>query len=236
MLMKKKVSKKNKLTDNKKLVLLFVGIAVFFAIVAVVVFVATRPTNKSYENCAVGDVDGSGQINSGDSVLIQQYLSGSKELFDSQIKNGDVNLDGKLNELDIEIIQKYATGQINKLPYTGNIKGQEPIKQNSATQKTDETESSVYVENSWVNEDGSHSYQLKITIKNLEDSKLRNWQTEIALSETPEISNSWDCECEISDGKLKIEGEAISAEGSMSCGVIVKANKDMKILTVKTDN
>ena len=234
--MKKKVSKKNNPSDRKKLILLFVGIAIFFAVVAVVVFVATRPTNKSYENCAIGDVDGSGQIDSGDCVLIQQHLSGSKELFDSQINNGDVNLDGKLDETDIEIIQKYATGQIKKLPYTGNVVQQETIKKNSATQKTDETESTVYVENSWKNDDGTHSYQLKITVKNLDDSKLRNWQTQISLSDAPEISGSWDCECEISDGKIVIEGESIPAESSMSCGVIVKTEDEMQILTIETNN
>lgn len=232
--MKKKDSNKKKLTDNKKLVLLFVGIAVFFAIVAVVVFFATRPTNKSYENCAVGDVDGSGQIDSGDCLLIQQYLSGNKELFDSQIKNGDVNLDGKLDTADIDIIQKYSTGQIKKLPYTGDNTKTETVEQNSATHTTEEVESTVTVSNSWKNEDGSYSYQLNVTIKNLDDSRLRNWETTITLNKIPTISNSWDCESEINNGKILITGDTIPAGESMSCGVIVKTDADMKILSIET--
>lgn len=232
--MKNKGSNKKKLTDNKKLVLLFIGIAVFFAIVAIVVFFATRPTNKSYENCAVGDVDGSGQIDSSDSLLIQQYLSGNKKLFDSQIKNGDVNLDGKLDKLDIEVIQKYATGQIKKLPYTEGNDNQETVKQNSATHTTEEIESTVIVSNNWANDDGTYSYQLNITIKNLDDSRLRNWETAITLNKIPTISNSWDCESEISGGKIVITGDTIPAGESMTCGVIVKTDADMQILSIET--
>lgn len=232
--MKNKGSNKKKLTDNKKLVLLFIGVAVFFAIVAAVVFFATRPTNKSYENCAVGDVDGSGYIDSGDCLLIQQYLGGNKKLFDSQIKNGDVNLDGKLDAADIEIIQKYSTGQIKKLPYKEDSKKTEIVEQNSAKHTTEEFESTVTVTNSWKNDDGSYSYQLSVTVKNLDDSRLRNWETAITLNKIPTISNSWDCESEIANGKIVITGDTIPAGESMSCGVIVKTDADMKILSIET--
>ena len=57
--MKKDVSGK-KSADKKIIILFLVGLAVVFAVVAVIVHFTTKVTDDSYKNCAVGDVDGSG--------------------------------------------------------------------------------------------------------------------------------------------------------------------------------
>ncbi|MEE0982069.1 MAG: dockerin type I repeat-containing protein, partial [Acutalibacteraceae bacterium] len=185
--MNKEVSNKKKITDKKLIIIFLVGVAILLATIAIVVHFSTKVTNDSYIDCAIGDVDGNGFINSGDNLLIQKHLNGTGELFESQQKNGDVNLDGKLDKLDMELIQMYATGQIAKLPYTGKEDKTENRKENAVDFKDEKVESSVQIENSWSNGDGTYSYQLKVTMDNIDDSKLRNWETKVKLSEKAKI-------------------------------------------------
>ena len=227
---------KKKFTNKNKLMFLFIGVAVLLAIVAAVVFFATRVTNDSYANCAVGDVDGNGYINSSDAVLVERYLKGEEDLFDTQIKNGDVNLDGNLDKLDVEIIQKYATGQVKKLPVTDESTPTQIHNDSVVYGESEKAKSSVQVENSWSNGDGTYSYQLKVNVENINDSRLRNWETRISLSEDIRILKSWDCECESDGETVIITGETISAGEKMNCGVIVKASKEMKIESITTEN
>ena len=233
--MNKEVSNKKKITDKKLIIIFLVGVAVLLAVIAVVVHFSTKVTNDSYIDCAIGDVDGNGFINSGDNLLIQKHLNGTGELFESQQKNADVNLDGKLDKLDMELIQMYATGQIAKLPYTGKEDKTENLKDNAVDFKDEKVESSVRIENSWSNSDGTYSYQLKVTMDNIDDSKLRNWETKVKLSEKAKIIKSWDCESEMQDDTVVITGESISAESTMNCGVIVTAPENMKIVSIVTE-
>ena len=233
--MNKEVLNKKKITDKKLIIIFLVGIAILLAAVAVIVHFSTQVTNDSYIDCAIGDVDGNGFINSGDNLLVQKHLNGTGELFESQQKNADVNLDGKLDKLDMELIQMYATGQIAKLPYTGKEDKTENRKENAVDFKDDKVESSVQIENSWSNGDGTYSYQLKVTMDNIDDSKLRNWETKVKLSEKAKIIKSWDCESEMQDDTVVITGESISAESTMNCGVIVTAPENMKIVSIVTE-
>ena len=233
--MNKEVSNKKKITDKKLIIIFLVGVAVLLAVIAVVVHFSTKVTNDSYIDCAIGDVDGNGFINSGDNLLIQKHLNGTGELFESQQKNADVNLDGKLDKLDMELIQMYATGQIAKLPYTGKEDKTENRKENAVDFKDEKVESSVQIENSWSNGDGTYSHQLKVTKDNIDDSKLRNWETKVKLSEKAKIIKSWDCESEMQDDTVVITGESISAESTMNRGVIVTAPENMKIVSIVTE-
>lgn len=233
--MKKEVLNKKKITDKKLIIVFLVGVAILLAAVAVIVHFSTQVTNDSYIDCAIGDVDGNGFINSGDNLLIQKHLNGTGELFESQQKNADVNVDGKLDKLDMELIQMYATGQIAKLPYTGEEDKTENRKENAVDFKDEKVESSVQIENSWSNGDGTYSYQLKVTMDNIDDSKLRNWETKVKLSEKAKIIKSWDCESEMQDDTVVITGESISAESTMNCGVIVTAPENMKIVSIVTE-
>ncbi len=232
----KKDGSKKKFSDKKMVILFLVGLALIFAVVAVVVHFTTKVTDDSYKDCAVGDVDGNGYINSADAKLILDYVAGTAELFDSQKENGDVNLDGKLDNADVELIQAYATGTVKKLPPTGEEETSDTHKENYISHISEKAESTVQVENSWSNGDGTYSYQLKINIKNLRDSRLRNWETKIVLSNDVKISKSWDCECSVNGDTLTVEGESIPAEETMSCGVIVTAPENTKVESISTDN
>ena len=67
-----------------------------------------------------GDVNNDNTINSKDTSLILQYISGKETFTNVQKEAADVNLDSKINDNDIDIIRKFISGDygINKLPYT----------------------------------------------------------------------------------------------------------------------
>lgn len=233
--MKKEVSNKKKSPDKKLVILFLVGLAVLLAVIATVVHFTTKVTDDSYKDCAIGDVDGNGYINAGDYLLIQKHIDGTAELFESQQKNGDVNLDGKLDKLDMELIQKYATGYIKKLPYTSENETTQQKNETAVTYEDEKVESNVQIENRWSNGDGTYSYQIKVSISNIDDSRYKNWETKIKLSEKAKISKGWDCESEMQDDMLIITGDSIPAGETMGCGVIVTAPENMKILSIVTE-
>ncbi|MBR6530880.1 MAG: dockerin type I repeat-containing protein, partial [Clostridia bacterium] len=105
---------------NKKVIIIaLVIIAVIGAVVAVVVSQTTKLTNDSYANCALGDVNGDGFINSNDALIVLKFINKSTELFETQQKNADVNLDSKVDEKDYNILIEYVTGRVRRLPVTG---------------------------------------------------------------------------------------------------------------------
>ncbi len=55
-----------------------------------------------------GDINGDGQVNLEDAIMIQKYLIYVLELTDEQLLLGDVNNDGYVGTADSVIIQKYA--------------------------------------------------------------------------------------------------------------------------------
>lgn len=58
-----------------------------------------------------GDVNGDGEINTNDVILIQNYISKVVVLTPDQIKRADVNADGQVSSLDVIAIQKYIAKQ-----------------------------------------------------------------------------------------------------------------------------
>lgn len=223
-----------KKTNKKIIIIVLAVIAVICAAVAIIVSQTTKLTNESYENCAVGDVNGDGYINSQDVLLIRSALAGQSELFENQRKNGDTDADGKLTEKDAEIILRYATGEIRKLPYTSDSSAGISENEKMIQSSTQESETTVKIVNKWANGDGTYSYQLNISLRNLKESRLRGWKTLITLSGDVEESKSWDCECEVNGKTITIEGETIPAETVGVCGVIVIGEENLKLETVET--
>ena len=221
--------------NNKKiLIIILLVIALVGAIVAIAVSQATKLTNDSFANCAVGDINGDGYINSNDVLAIRSALISETELFETQRKNGDVNADGELTEQDAKIILRYITGDITKLPYTDSENDGISDNDKLIRHTTEDSETTVKVINTWANGDGTYSYQLNINIRNLSSSGIRGWETEITLNDEAEISKNWDCECRIKGETLIIEGETIP-EGTVGvCGVIITADKNLKLESVVT--
>ncbi|MBR3836177.1 MAG: dockerin type I repeat-containing protein [Clostridia bacterium] len=229
-----KLTKKNK----KFIIIGLVAVAVICAVVAIIISQATKLTNESYANCAVGDINGDGFINTEDALIIEKFSKSDIELFETQQKNADVNLDGKIDRTDAEWILKYTTGLIRKLPVTGDGDVNAPISNNDKLirHKSADAETTVKVVNSWSNGDGTYSYQLNISVRNLKDSRLKGWKTTIVADDMLEKSKSWDCECVVKDKTIVIEGEAIPTETVGVCGVIVKSAEDLAFESVTTES
>lgn len=221
---------------NKKVIIIaLVIIAVIGAVVAVVVSQTTKLTNDSYANCALGDVNGDGFINSNDALIVLKFINKSTELFETQQKNADVNLDSKVDEKDYNILIEYVTGRVRRLPVTGESDSAISANSKLIQQVTDECETTVKVVNKWSNGDGTYSYQLNISLRNLKESRLRGWKTTITLSGDVELSKSWDCECDVSGNTITIEGESVPAETVGVCGVIVTGAESLKLESVATE-
>lgn len=228
---------KRKKLNKKVLILVLVIIALIGAILAIVINQTTKLTNESYENCAVGDINGDGFINTKDALIIEKFVSEDIELFETQQKNADVNVDGKIDRTDSETIIKYTLGKIRKLPITGNPDEQAPISDNDKMLRhtSENADTTLKVVNTWSNGDGTFSYQLNITIRNPKESKLKGWKTTIKAADEMQKSKNWDCECEVNGDTIVIEGESIPAETVSVCGVIVTGIENLKFESIVTE-
>lgn len=231
------IKMKAKKSNKKVIIIALVVVAIIGAVVALVVHQATKLTNDSYANCALGDVNGDGYINSNDALIVSSFVNSGTELFETQQKNADVNLDGKVDKADYEIILSYTTGRIRKLPVTGEADTNTPVSDNDKLiqHTSEEAETTVKVVNTWSNGDGTYSYQLNVSVRNLKASRLRGWKTTITAGDSVEKSKSWDCDCEVEDKMIIIEGEAIPTETVGVCGVIVTGPENLKLESVVTE-
>lgn len=64
-----------------------------------------------------GDLNGDGDIDNHDVLIIQKYMAELMVLNNNQKKYGDLNGDNKVDSHDVLIIQKYMARLISKLPY-----------------------------------------------------------------------------------------------------------------------
>lgn len=228
-----KRSKKQK-KDKKTIIIVLIIVAVVLAGVAVFIHFTSRLDDSSYEKCALGDVNGDGYVNSGDVNEILSYIKG-KELFPNQIKNGDVNCDGKLDETDADIIGRYAVGEIKTLPYKDTLDAKTEPDGKKAENKTDDIQSTVQIYNNWDNEDGTHSYQLNISVKNLTKNKIDGWKSVIGLDTNVKIAQNWDCEASLKGKELIIKGDSINAKSTVNCGLIVTCTDELSINNIETE-
>lgn len=77
----------------------------------------TQPKNTQQPTVKYGDLNGDGNVNSTDSILMKRYLMKSVDLNEEQLKAADVNLDGRVNSTDRSILNRYLLKIIEKLPY-----------------------------------------------------------------------------------------------------------------------
>ncbi|MDD6275257.1 MAG: dockerin type I repeat-containing protein [Clostridia bacterium] len=231
----KRSRKKSKKISKKNLIIIFTVIAVVCAAVSLIVHFATRVTNDSYENCAVGDVDGNGVINSNDALLVTNYTSNKAELFENQIKIADVNLDGTVDSTDALLIFRYSIGKINSLPYTESDGSAAQSGSLSAEISTDEVKISARIINIWKNDDGTYSYQLNIYQKNLTDEYLSGKKIRVNFSDNVNIGNSWDCRCDADGNTLSVSIGSVDEKSTVSCGVILTGSTDLVINNIEME-
>lgn len=224
--------RKRKQLNTKKIIIILLSLAALFAALAVIIHFTTRVTNDSYANCAVGDVNGDGQINSGDSICIMKHMVDQQDLFENQIKNADVNLDGQVDSSDALLILRYSAGEISAIPYdeqkemllNSSLKRKQTVTAGSFT-------STAQVVNEWDNNDGTHSYQVNLTIRNDSDSDSDSWKAAVNFDkEIVSLTKSWDCNTFVEGKGVTLGGEEIAAGETASCGFIITAEKDIALI------
>ena len=226
-----------KVTDKKKLALILVVAAVLLAGIALIIHHATKLTNESYENCAIGDVDGDGYISASDALLVIQSMTDKDLLFENQKLHADVNKDGKVDSSDALILLRYSVGEIHTIPL--NEKEEQEKLENSdrrsAKAETENSLSTVKIINEWDNNDGTHSYQLGITVKNTGKETIEFWSSKILFGCPVKLSKSWDCKCRENSDEINLNGESIPCESAAVCGFIVTAQKGLTINSFETE-
>ena len=73
-------------------------------------------------NNVIGDLNGDGVIDSNDYNLLNNYLNGSQDLVDEQLRLADTNSDGIIDEKDTELLEKYINGEIDNFDVSDNLK------------------------------------------------------------------------------------------------------------------
>lgn len=229
--------RKRKRLTPKTIIIILLSLSVIFAALGTVIYLATRMTNESYAECAIGDVNGDGKINSADAILILEYLDGQEKLFDNQIKNADVNDDGTVDNEDSEIIIRYSTGEVKSLPYNeerdrllnSSLKRKQTVSQNELT-------ATAQIVNEWDNNDGTFSYQVNLTVRNDSDKSTGSWNAKVTFDkEINTLVKSWECNPLTQGQTITLGGSDIDAGDTATCGFIITAEKDAAIteLTVR---
>ena len=59
-----------------------------------------------YKIAVIGDINGEGQVDEADYLLLKEYIKGNKELSKPALKAADVNSDGKINNKDLKKLKK----------------------------------------------------------------------------------------------------------------------------------
>lgn len=237
--MEKNIIKKqrHKKPSTKRIVTVLLSLALLFAVLATIIHFTTRLTNDSYADCAVGDVNGDGKIDSADSILTLEYIIGEEKLFENQIKNADVNCDGEINTEDTLLILRYSIGEISSIPYDEQ---KERLLDSSDRRKltvnANNMTATAQIVNEWDNNDGSFSYQVNLIVRNDSDKSTGSWRATVGFDkEIVSLTKSWECNPLTSGQSITLGGSDIDAGDTATCGFIITAQKDAAItkLTVR---
>lgn len=229
-----KISFKN-LKEKKKILIILVAAAVIFAVTAIIIHHATQLTNESYANCAMGDINGDGYINSYDALLVIQSMSDHDLLFENQMLHADINEDGEVNSSDALILLRYSIGALKSLSVSDNF-GQDVVSNSrSAKFENDDVISSVQIMNEWDNGDGTHSYQMSLSVKSANGKSMDYWKAQVYLSSSVELYKSWDCNCRVNSDEISLNGGNVPADSAAVCGFIVKAPRELTIKSIHTE-
>lgn len=75
------------------------------------------PERYPVKPISCGDINGDGQVNSLDLVLLRKYIKNEAVLNDLQIKSADCMEDGEITSADLKTLKNYLLGKCSTLPF-----------------------------------------------------------------------------------------------------------------------
>lgn len=102
--------------------LYLISIIIISALITIIALASSGLAVKLGASSSLGDVNGDGVINSGDSLLLMKHLVGQSELNETQRGNADVDKNEVLNSKDALLILQFSNGSSEKIgtPATAN--------------------------------------------------------------------------------------------------------------------
>lgn len=126
--------------------LYLISIIIISALITIIALASSGLAVKLGASSSLGDVNGDGVINSGDSLLLMKHLVGQSELNETQRGNADVDKNEVLNSKDALLILQFSNGSSEKIgtPATANESTEaqtEPVSTQSKPSDGNQTES-----------------------------------------------------------------------------------------------
>ncbi|MFZ5988757.1 MAG: pectate lyase [Bacillota bacterium] len=82
--------------------------------------IITLPTTTPQTSLNYGDLNGDGNVNSTDYVILKRHVIKHTILSPEQLEAADLNLDGQVNSTDCTILKRFIIRKIDSLPYGVN--------------------------------------------------------------------------------------------------------------------
>lgn len=125
--------------------LYLISIIIISALITIIALASSGLAVKLGASSSLGDVNGDGVINSGDSLLLMKHLVGQSELNETQRGNADVDKNEVLNSKDALLILQFSNGSSEKIgtPATANENTEahtEPVSSQSKPSGGNQTE------------------------------------------------------------------------------------------------
>lgn len=166
--------------------LYLISIIIISALITIIALASSGLAVKLGASSSLGDVNGDGVINSGDSLLLMKYLVGQSELNETQRGNADVDKNEALNSKDALLILQFSNGSSEKIgtPATANENIEAPTEPVSTQSKP-----------SGGNQTESASQEVAATEKEYERSGVSDdaayFSTDKNIYFTARITNKW---------------------------------------------
>lgn len=207
----------------------------FLAAVFSVVIILTVVPSAAAGAAATGDVNGDGEINSSDALLILQHSVGLIKLSNAEITLADVNTDGAVNSGDALEVLSYTVGLISGFSGKNSVTSSEALETYKKAIKKARAERPEYA---YTQDSNVKDINVKMsglgaglaggTAKELEDELKKSGDNHFSTMISKGSVNSANClpsECNVNDpSKFKSITGTVTAEGKIK--IDIRFNKE----------